>query len=118
MREVARGILAPVAELWITQGAPLEIAAATGQLPVSDRSTRFWPSVTVLSRHIAWLSYAGRHTEAARLLNHLVLTYPFRCREVGAILARAAESDPSALSPALARFDSLQARCHPMRGGD
>lgn len=113
MREVSQGLLAPVAELWITLGASLERAEATGQLPISERVHRFWPSVRILARHVAWLSFAGRHEEAGALLEQIVRTYPFRCGEVGDVLARAAESDPVALAPALARMTGHQHDCRP-----
>lgn len=111
MREVAQGLLGPVAELWMTSGAALEEGQTTEQLPLSERVQRFWPSVRMLARHVAWLSFAGRHAEAATLLDQLLRTYPFRCGEITDVLNRAAESDPAALAPAQNRMAGLVHRC-------
>ncbi len=48
MRELTHGLMAPVAELWIVMGAPLDKDNLAAKVAMSGRVARFWPIYSVL----------------------------------------------------------------------
>jgi hypothetical protein len=101
MRELARGLLAPTAELWIFLGAPLDRNDLAERLRMSERVARRFPSNAVIVRRAVLLAYDGDATEARSLLARALHSFPQRCQETRAILQQARAADPSAIEPLL-----------------
>jgi hypothetical protein len=76
LRGLGRGPLAPVAELWIVQGAPLDRSDLSGMLERSRRVATFWPSPAVLMRRAALLALDGRAEEARALHERTLRAFP------------------------------------------
>ena len=91
IREVAQGILAPIAELWILRGAPLDRSSLTEMLPISERVASYLPSLQVLILRAAWLALADRDEEAEELVRRVLRTFPHRCPDAMRILRQVLE---------------------------
>jgi hypothetical protein len=101
MRDLTTGILAPIAELWILLGTPLDRNQLASKLAMSERVTDYWPSLDVVTRRAALLALAGQSDEAKRLLARAVRTFPEQVRTIGLVLEQARSADPSAIDPLL-----------------
>ena len=101
MRTTARGPLAPVAELWIVIGAPLDRADLAGKLAMSERAARHWPANGVLVRRAVFLAMDGRPEDARGLLEKALRTFPQGRSAAISILEQALAGDPAAVEPLL-----------------
>ncbi|MBE0627208.1 MAG: O-antigen ligase C-terminal domain-containing protein [Burkholderiales bacterium] len=101
MRALARGPLAPTAELWIILGAPLDRGALAGRLEMSARVARHFPSNAVVVRRAVFLAFDGQASAARSLLARALRSFPQRCRQTSSILQQARNADPGAIDPLL-----------------
>lgn len=112
MRSLARGPLAPMAELWIVLGAPLDRGDLAARVGMSERVARYFPSNAVIVRRAVFLAYDGQAAEARRLLLHALRSFPHRCKASVLILEQARALDPVAMAPLLALAkDARKAGC-------
>lgn len=102
MRSLAHGPLAPLAELWIFMGAPLERGELADRIGMSARVARYFPSNAVVVRRAVFLAFDGQADAARRLLLHALRTFPHRCKASILILERALAADRAAIEPLLA----------------
>src|SRR6266853_863431 len=101
MRELTRGPMAPLAELWIVIGAPLDRSKLADKLAMSERVARYWPANTVLARRAVFLALDGKAEKARRLLARTLETFPHKLDATILILGQARTADPSAVEPLL-----------------
>jgi O-antigen ligase len=101
MRELTHGLLAPLAELWIITGAPLERNRLAAGLAMSERVARYWPANAVVVRRAAWLALDGEAEKARRLLERALQTFPHQRPATILILEHALGADPAAIEPLL-----------------
>ena len=112
MRAVARGPLAPTAELWIFLGAPLDRSDLAAMLKMSERLTRYFPSNAVVVSRVVFLAFDGRAAAARSLLAHAMRSFPHRCKQTVLILEQALPADRDAIEPLLAQArDAGRAEC-------
>jgi hypothetical protein len=102
MRSLTHGPLAPMAELWIFLGAPLDRSDLAARLRMSERVARYFPANAVVVRRAAFLAFEGEGAEARRLLLHAMRSFPHRCKASVLILQQALAADPGAIEPLLA----------------
>ena len=102
MRATTRGLLAPVAELWIVIGTPLDRSELAGKLAMSERVAHCWPANGVLVRRAALLAMDGRSREARDLLDQALRAFPHGRSAAISILEQALAADPAAVGPLLA----------------
>jgi len=102
MRTMTRGLLGPVAELWIVIGAPLDRSDLAGKLAMSERVAHYWPANGVLVRRAALLAMDGRPREARGLLEQALRAFPQGRSAAISILEQAVAADPAAVGPLLA----------------
>jgi hypothetical protein len=102
MRELTHGLLAPLAELWIVTGAPLERNGLAAKLAMSERVARYWPSNVVVVRRAVFLALDGKAEKARSLLERALRTFPHRRVATISILEQALAADPAAIEPLLA----------------
>jgi len=93
--------MAPLAELWIVIGAPLDRSNLGVKLAMSERVARFWPANTVLARRAVFLALDGKAEKARRLLARTLETFPHQLDATILILGQARTADPSAIEPLL-----------------
>lgn len=102
LRDLARGLLAPQAELWIFLGAPLDRKDLAGRLELSARVARYYPSNAVIVRRAALLALDGEAGAARSLLLRALESFPRRRQQSTLILRQAEAADPDAIAPLLA----------------
>jgi hypothetical protein len=102
MRSLTRGPLAPLAELWMFLGAPLDQSDLAARVAMSERVTRHYPANAVVVRRAALLAFDGQAADARRLLAHAMRSFPHRCQATVAILQQALAADRAAIEPLLA----------------
>jgi hypothetical protein len=102
LRSVTRGLLAPVAELWIVLGAPLDRSDLAAKLAMSGRVVTVWPSQAVVVRRAAFLALNGDAKDARALLERSLRSFPHLRPATIAILEQASTADAGALEPLLA----------------
>lgn len=102
MHSLTRGPLAPLAELWIFLGAPLDRGNLAARVGMSERVARYFPSNAVVVRRAVFLAFDGQAAEAQRLLLQALLSFPHRCKASVLILEQALASDRAAIEPLLA----------------
>ncbi len=101
LRGLGHGLLAPLAELWIVIGAPLDRSDWVVKLAMSERVASFWPSHAVMVRRAALLALNGDANEAQALLHRALRTFPHLGPATIAILQNASSADADALEPLL-----------------
>lgn len=101
MHDLARGPLAPLAELWIFLGAPLDRSDLAARVRMSERVARYFPSNAVVVRRAVLLAFNGEADEARRLLLHAMRSFPRRCRASISILQQALAVDRASVEPLL-----------------
>jgi hypothetical protein len=101
LRGLGHGLLAPVAELWIVTGAPLDRSDLAAKLEMSRRVTTYWPSNAVVVRRAALLALNGDADDAQALLERALRTFPQLAPATIAILQNASSTDEDALEPLL-----------------
>jgi O-antigen ligase len=102
MRELTHGLMAPLAELWIVIGAPLDRSDLAGKLAMSERVARYWPAHAVVARRAVFLALDGKAEKARSLLARALETFPHRLDATLLILEQARAADPGAIEPLLA----------------
>ena len=102
MRELTRGPLAPLAELWMFLGAPLDRNDLAARVQMSARVARYYPANAVVVRRAALLAFDGQADEARRLLLLAMRSFPHRCKASVVILQQAYAADRAAIEPLLA----------------
>jgi Virulence factor membrane-bound polymerase, C-terminal/O-Antigen ligase len=113
MHALTRGPLAPMAELWIFLGAPLDRGDLAARLKMSERLARYFPSNAVIVRRAVFLAFDGQAAAARRLLLHAMTSFPHRCKATVLILEQALASDRVAMEPLLALAkDAARSRCN------
>jgi len=101
MRELTHGPLAPLAELWIVIGAPLDRSMLADKLAMSGRVARYWPANTVVARRAVFLALGGEAEKARGLLARALQTFPHQVNATILILEEARNADPNAVEPLL-----------------
>jgi hypothetical protein len=109
MRELTHGLMAPLAELWILIGAPLDRSELAEKLALSERVARYWPANTVVARRAVFLALGGEAEKARSLLARALETFPHRVNTTILILEQARTADPSAVEPLLAMARAVSA---------
>jgi O-antigen ligase len=102
MRELAHGILAPLAELWIVIGAPLDRDNLADKLAMSERVARFWPANAVVVRRAVFFALDDQVVEGRSLLARALKTFPDQLDATILILEQARTADLGAIDPLLA----------------
>jgi len=102
MRELTHGLMAPLAELWIVIGAPLDRSNLASKLAMSERVARCWPANTVVARRAVFLAFDGQAEKARSLLARALGTFPHQLNATILILEQARAADPGAIEPLLA----------------
>jgi O-antigen ligase len=101
MRDLSRGPMAPIAELWIVMGASLDRDDLAAKRAMSGRVARYWPTYPVLARHAVFLAFEGETQRAQRLVEKSLGTFPHRRDAMTTILQQAYAADPDAIEPLL-----------------
>lgn len=101
MRHLTHGLMAPLAELWIVIGAPLDHNDLADKLAMSGRVARCWPANAVVVRRAVFLAFDGKVQEARGLLARALETFPHRLDATILILGQARTADPAAIEPLL-----------------
>ncbi len=99
MRELAHGLMAPLAELWIVIGAPLDRSNLADKLAMSERVARYWPANAVMTRRAIFLAFQGEAARARELLALVLRTFPHRRDATILMLEQARQADPNAIAP-------------------
>ena len=102
MRELAHGIMAPLAELWIVIGAPLDRVNLADKLAMSERVARFWPANAVVVRRAVFLALDDQVEEGRSLLARALKTFPDQLDATILVLEQARTADLGAIDPLLA----------------
>jgi len=102
MRDLTRGFMAPLAELWIVIGAPLDRSELADKLAMSERVARCWPTHAVVVRRAVLLAFDDKVEKARSLLARALETFPHRLNATILILEQARSADPGAIEPLLA----------------
>src|SRR6266853_4533922 len=102
MRELTHGLMAPLAELWMVIGAPLDRSMLADRLAMSGRVARYWPANAVVARRAVFLALGGEAEKARSLLARALETFPHQVNTTILILEQARTADPSAVEPLLA----------------
>jgi hypothetical protein len=101
MRELTHGLMAPLAELWMITGAPLDRSKLADKLAMSERAARYWPANTVVARRAVFLAFDGEAEKARSLLARALETFPHQVNATILILEQARTADPGAVEPLL-----------------
>jgi O-antigen ligase len=109
MRELTHGLMAPVAELWIVRGAPLDRSDLAEKLAMSERVTRCWPANAVVVRRAVFLALDDKMEKARSLLARALATFPRQLNATILILEQARAADPGAIEPLLVMARALPA---------
>jgi O-antigen ligase len=102
MRELTHGLMAPLAELWIVLGSPLDRSNLADKLAMSERVARYWPANTVVARRAVFLALDGNAEKARSLLARALETFPHQLDATILILEQARAAGPGAIEPLLA----------------
>jgi hypothetical protein len=101
MRELATGIMAPIAEAWIFLGTPLDRDHLASKLAMSERVAGYWPSPAVVARRAALLALDGHSEEAKLLLDRALRTFRGQVSSITVVLEQARVADSGAIDPLL-----------------
>jgi Virulence factor membrane-bound polymerase, C-terminal/O-Antigen ligase len=101
LRELGRGLMAPVAEYWMFMGARVDRGDLAAKLSMSERVARVWPANRVVVRRAALLALDGDAARARALLERALQAFPLRRRETVEILEMASHEDERAVRPLL-----------------
>lgn len=101
MQDLRHGLLAPVAELWIFSGAPLDHSDLAAKLAMGERVARVWPANVVVVRRAVFLALDGSDAQARALLADALRAFPHRHAVTVRMLEQALLADPERISPLL-----------------
>src|SRR5438034_750508 len=107
MHELAHGLMAPLAELWIVIGAPLDRSGLADKLAMSERVARYWPAHAVVTRRSVFLAFQGEAARSRELLALVLRTFPHRRDATILMLEQARQADSNAIAPLIAMAKSL-----------
>ncbi len=107
MRELTHGLMAPLAELWMVIGAPLDRRNLADKLAMSERVARYWPANAVMTRRAIFLAFQGEAARSRELLALVLKTFPHRRDATILMLEQARQADPNAIVPLIAMAKSL-----------
>ena len=107
MHELAHGLMAPLAELWIVIGAPLDRSRLADKLAMSERVARYWPAHAVVTRRTVFLAFQGEAARSRELFALVLRTFPHRHDATILTLEQARQADPNAIAPLIAMAKSL-----------
>ena len=107
MRELTHGLMAPLAELWMVIGAPLDRRNLADKLAMSERVARYWPANAVMTRRAIFLAFQGEAARSRELLALVLRTFPHRRDATILMLEQARQADPNAIAPLVATAKSL-----------
>lgn len=112
MRDLTRGPLGPLAELWIVTGSSLDRNDLADKLAMSGRVARFWPSNAVAVRRAVFLALDGDGEKSRDLLARALRTFPDQLDGTIATLEEARDTAPGAIEPLIemARAPSASGR--------
>ena len=113
MHALRRGLLAPVAELWIFVGAGLDRQNLADKLAMGKRVAHFWPANVVVVRRAIYLALGGRSDEARVLLEKALRSFPQRRKDTVLILSQAFDRNPASIGPLLTLASAEAARNDP-----
>jgi O-antigen ligase len=115
MQDLRHGLLAPVAELWIFSGAPLDRRDVASKLAMGERVARHWPANAIIVRRAIFLAFDGRAGEAHAQLAAALHAFPQKHMATVMLLKQALGADPVTIAPliALAERMSTGARDRP-----
>jgi len=102
MRDLGRGLLAPVAETAIALGAPLDRSGLADKASLYARVVRHWPANGVVVRQAVLLAFDGHAEKARDALERALRTYPGERDATISLLEQARAADPAAIEPLLA----------------
>jgi len=106
IRELTHGFMAPLAELWMVIGAPLDRGNLADKLAMSERVARYWPANIVVARRAVFLAFQGEAARARELLALVLRTFPHRRDATILILEQARQADSNAIEPLIAMAKS------------
>lgn len=109
MRELTRGLMAPLAELWIVKGASLDRRDLVAKLAMSERAMRYWPDHTVVARRVVFLAFDAEAARAQELLGRALRAFPYQRGPITLILEEALAADKTAIEPLLVMARSARA---------
>jgi hypothetical protein len=109
MQALRHGLLAPVAELWIFSGAPLDRRDLASKLAMGERVAHRWPANAILVRRAIFLAFDGRAEAARTLLMAALHAFPQRHAATVMLLEQARDTDPAAIAPLLAMAKDARA---------
>ena len=107
MRDLTHGLMAPLAELWIVIGAPLDRSRLADKLAMSERVARYWPAHAVVTRRTVFLAFQGEAARSRELFALVLRTFPHRHDATILTLEQARQADPNAIAPLIAMAKSL-----------
>src|SRR5882672_111594 len=102
MRDLGRGLLAPVAETAIALGAPLDRNGLADKASLYARVVRHWPANGVVVRQAVLLAFDGQAEKARDALERALRTYPGERDATVSMLEQARTADPAAIDALLA----------------
>jgi len=97
LQGVARGLLAPAAEMWICLGMSLDRSDLARKLQLSARVMRYWPSLPIATRRAVFLALDGQAEAGAAIIASLLGSDPKARAGVVALLERVDGRDRSAI---------------------
>jgi len=106
MRELAQGLLAPVAETAIAMGVTPDRSDLADKLAIFARVVRYWPANSVVVRQAVFLAFDGQADKARDALARALRTYPAQRAATISILEQALSAEPAAIEPLLAQARS------------
>ena len=101
MQSLTHGLLAPVAELWIFSGAPLDRANLATKLAMGERVARVWPANAIIVRRAIFLALDGRAAQSRTALASALRAFPHRQDATVMLLEQARAADSEQIAPLL-----------------
>jgi hypothetical protein len=99
MTALGDSLLAPTADYWKVQKAPLDRHDLAAKLESSSRAVRLFPGPSIVTRHAIFLAFAGRTDEARDLLQLALRSFPRHCAFISRLLEEAHGVDGTAIAP-------------------
>jgi len=110
MQALTRSLLAPVAELWIFSGAPLDRDNLAAKLAMGERVARVWPANVIIVRRAIFLALDGRAAQSRTVLASALRAFPHRRDATVMLLEQARAADSEKIAPLLAMVEDQRPR--------
>jgi len=104
LRELGRGLLAPMAEFWLCVGAPLDRTELAMKLRWSGRVMRYFPANAIVGRRAIFLALDGREGEAVSLIERLAHPTSEARQKSVMLLQLTQDADQALIVPLVARI--------------